>query len=116
MIVRIWHGETGVDKTESYFDYLQRTGVGDYQTTAGNRGVMVLRRVLSDRTEWLTISLWDSLEAIRGFAGDDIDRAVYYPADADYLLSFEPEVRHYELLLQAGGPAEPDRSSRSVGE
>lgn len=49
------------------------------------------------RAEFLLISLWDSMEAVRRFAGDDAEKAVYYPADKDYLLTFEPKVAHYEV-------------------
>jgi hypothetical protein len=45
------------------------------------------------------MSLWDSLEAIRAFAGDDVERARYYPEDASYLLELEPTVAHYEVLV-----------------
>jgi hypothetical protein len=58
--------------------------------------VLVLRRDETDRTEFIFISLWESMEVIRGFAGDDVERARYYPEDRDFLLSLEPTVGHYE--------------------
>ena len=48
------------------------------------------------------ISLWESYEAIKAFAGDDIDRARYYPEDADFLIELEPKVKHYEVLTGPG--------------
>ncbi|MEJ2208393.1 MAG: antibiotic biosynthesis monooxygenase [Anaerolineae bacterium] len=101
MIARIWHGVTPADKADDYVDYLNRTGVPDYRATEGNRGVYVLRRIEGDRAHFLTLSLWASLDAIRGFAGDDVERARYYPEDADFLLEFEPTVTHYEVVARA---------------
>jgi heme-degrading monooxygenase HmoA len=58
----------------------------------------VLWRVTDGRAEFLTLSFWDSKEAIRGFAGDDIERAVFYPKDDRYLIERDPTVRHFEML------------------
>lgn len=99
MIARVWRGVTNAEKADQYYDYLMRTGVKDYSQTAGNRGVQVLRRVGEGQAEFLLISFWDSFESIRRFAGEDIERAVYYPEDKDYLLTLEPKVTHYEVLL-----------------
>lgn len=98
MIVRIWRGVTPATRADDYFAYLQATGLEDYRTIPGNRGVRVLRRVDGDQAEFLLLSAWDSLDAIRAFAGPDIERAVYYPEDEQYLLELEPHVRHYEVL------------------
>jgi heme-degrading monooxygenase HmoA len=62
----------------------------------GNLGAWLLRR---DRTEFITLSLWDSVDAIRAFAGDDIDAAVLYPEDARYLVG-ESTVTHYQVVAQ----------------
>jgi heme-degrading monooxygenase HmoA len=104
MIVRIWHGLTATAKSDEYFDYLNETGVPDYQTTEGNRGVYVLRRIEGDRAHFLTVSFWESMDAIKRFAGSDPERARYYPEDEEFLLEFEPTVEHYEVLT---GPRRP---------
>ena len=57
-----------------------------------------MRRFREGRAEFLLISLWESLDAIRAFAGEDLDRAVYYPEDEEYLLELEPDVAHCEVL------------------
>jgi len=72
--------------------------VTDCRATPGNRGVEVLRRTVGDETHFVFISFWDSMDAIRAFAGDDVERARYYPEDRDYLLELEPGVTHYEVL------------------
>jgi heme-degrading monooxygenase HmoA len=98
MIARTWHGRVPAAKAEEYFSYLQRTGLSDYATTAGNRGVMVFRRTEADVTHFVLTTFWDSVDAIRRFAGDDYERARYYPEDDDFLLEREPLVTHYDVL------------------
>ena len=104
MIVRIWHGVTAAAKSDEYLDYLKATGVPDYQATEGNRGVYVLRRIEGERVLFLTVSFWESMSAIEGFAGSELERARYYPEDEGFLLDFEPTVEHYEVLA---GPSRP---------
>jgi heme-degrading monooxygenase HmoA len=72
--------------------------VPDYRATEGNRGVQVLRRDEGGRTHFLLVSLWESWDAIRAFAGDDPERARYYPEDEEFLLELEPRVTHYEVV------------------
>lgn len=100
MIARIWHGVTAADKSDEYLEYLNRTGVPDYQATEGNQGVYVLRRTEGDKAHFLLLSLWQSRDAIVQFAGPDMEKARYYPEDKEYLLEFEPTVTHYEVLVQ----------------
>lgn len=97
MIARLWRGLTHAEHADEYLDYLQATGLKDYAATDGNRGVLVLRRTQDDKTEFLLISLWESLEAIQRFAGEGYENAVYYPEDARFLLELEPNVAHYEV-------------------
>ena len=100
MIGRIWHGITKAADADDYLEYLRRTGVRDYRATPGNRGVYVLRRLEGGRSHFLLISLWESNDAIRRFAGDDVEQAKYYPEDERFLLSLEPHVEHYEILIE----------------
>src|ERR1700719_1778209 len=79
--------------------YLKATGVKEYRSIEGNRGVQVLRSISNGRAEFLTVSYWESFDAVRKFAGDEIDKPVYYPEDKEYLLEFEPKVVHYEVLV-----------------
>src|SRR5918997_5535914 len=98
MIARIWHGVTAAAKADEYLDYLRATGVPDYRGTEGNRGAYVWRRIQDDRAHFLTVSFWESIEAIKRFAGSNQERARYYPEDEVFLLDFEPTVEHYEVL------------------
>ena len=97
MIVRMWHGVMPAAKANAYLMYLEATGVRDYRATPGNLGVQILRRFMGEQAHFLIVTRWESWEAIRRFAGDDVERAVYYPEDRDYLLELEPNVTHYEV-------------------
>ncbi len=97
MIARLWHGAVPAEKADDYMRYLERTGLPDYRATPGNRGVYVLRRTEEGVAHFLLMSLWESRDAIRAFAGEDMDRARYYPDDAEFLLELEPTVTHYEV-------------------
>jgi heme-degrading monooxygenase HmoA len=97
VIARIWRGWTSADNAETYAAYVQATGITDYQRTPGNLGAWMLRRREGDRVEFLTLSFWDSEDAIRGFAGEDIGKAVFYPEDDRYLVDREERVQHYEV-------------------
>jgi heme-degrading monooxygenase HmoA len=98
MIARIWRGITLAERADAYVARLDETGLKDYANTPGNRGVTVLRRVQGEHCEIVLISLWDSMEALRAFAGENPERSVYYPEDENYLLEMEPLVRLYEVV------------------
>jgi heme-degrading monooxygenase HmoA len=98
MIARIWRGTVRESDQDAYYAYLQQTGLKEYASTRGNRGVYTLRRVADGQCEFLLLTLWDSWEAIKAFAGPDYGKAVYYPEDEKFLLSLEPHVTHYELM------------------
>ena len=99
MIARIWRGWVRTEDRAAYVDYIERTGLAEYRGTPGNQGAWMLARDLDDgRTEVVTLSFWVSRDAIRGFAGDDIEQAVYYPEDERYLVDREMTVTHFEVV------------------
>ena len=98
LIARVWHGVTDAARADEYAGYLERTGAQECRATPGNRGVYVLRRFKQNRAEFTFISLWESVEAIRRFAGEDYEKAHYYAEDRDFLLELEPFVKHYDVL------------------
>ncbi len=100
MIAREWRGTTEAAHADEYLDYLNRTGVADYRSTPGNRGVFVLRRIEGERAHFLLLSLWDDVESIKRFAGEDYEKAHYYPDDARWLLAFETKALHYEVCVK----------------
>ena len=100
MIARMWHGVTAAERADEYLDYLNKTGVPDYRETKGNQGVYVLRRIEGDRAHFLTVSFWGSIEEVKAFAGPDPEKARYYPEDEEFLLEFEPQVEHYDVVVE----------------
>jgi heme-degrading monooxygenase HmoA len=97
MIARIWRGAVAQDDGDAYADYVAATGLAGYTRTEGNRGAWLLRRDLGDKTEIVTLSMWDSMDAIEEFAGDDPDVAVFYPEDDRFLIERDEFVVHYEV-------------------
>jgi heme-degrading monooxygenase HmoA len=98
VIARIWRGWIRPEDGDSYIAYLNRTGMAEYTKTPGNRGAWILTRPDGNgRTEIITFSFWESWDAVTAFAGEDVDRAVFYPEDDRYLVDREERVVHYEV-------------------
>jgi len=95
--MRLWRGRVPTVKSDRYVDYVRKTGLAGLGGTEGNRGAWTFRREEGGETEFLVMSLWDSMDAIRRFVGPAAENAVYYPEDAAFLLELEPQVRHYEV-------------------
>jgi heme-degrading monooxygenase HmoA len=108
MIARSWHGAVRAADAEEYHRYLLETGLADYRSAEGNRGVHALLRREGEVAHFLLITEWSGWDAIRTFAGDDPERARYYPEDRRFLLGLEPGVLHHQVI------AAPDRA-RSEG-
>lgn len=102
MIARTWRGWTRAEDAAGYADYVLRTGIDAYRSTPGNRGAWVLTRPDGERAEILTVSLWDDLTAVRGFAGDEVERAVFYPDDDRWLVDRELVAHHWTAVPAAG--------------
>jgi heme-degrading monooxygenase HmoA len=107
VIARIWTGTVRLGDADAYADYINDTGLAEYAATPGNRGAWMLRRDDGALTEFITLSFWETLDAIRGFAGDDVEAAVYYPEDDRYLVDRGPRVRHYVVT----GEVRPGKGS-----
>lgn len=65
MVARTWRGWTSIDDADAYADYIRETGLAEYWDTPGNCGAWILRRSVHDRTEFVTLSFWDSEDSIR---------------------------------------------------
>jgi heme-degrading monooxygenase HmoA len=100
MIARIWHGWTTPGNADAYESHLRGVVLPAIeQRIDGFRGVYLLRREAGEEVEFITVTLWDSLDAVREFAGDDYELAVV-PEEARRLLSrFDERSAHYETLL-----------------
>ncbi len=104
MIVRMWHGRVPTTKAKTYRVFTKGRAIPDYRSVPGNISVHILERQEGDITHFITLTFWESLDAIRGFAGADVEKAKYYPEDKDFLLEFEPTVVHYQVVGQVLTP------------
>src|SRR5262249_46520553 len=85
MSARTWRGETAAAPADADVASPEQTGLAAYRSTPGNRGAHLLRRELGGSTEFVTLTFWDDLDAVRRFAGDDVTVAVFYPEDDRFL-------------------------------
>ena len=103
-VARLWRGRTLASKADRYEAYLNASGIARMRSTPGNVGVTMMRRTENGRTEFLVISFWESIEAVKRFAGKDYQKAVILPRDREYLLEVEPNVLHYEVIREQRKP------------
>ena len=107
MISRIWHGWTSRENADAY-EALLRTeifvGVAE-RAIEGYRGIHLLRRDVDEGVEFVTIMWFDSLAAVRAFAGEDYEAAVVPPAARKLLSRFDGRSAHYEVVEHPGRQA-----------
>ena len=99
MITRIWHGWTTVENADAYERLLNEeifVGIRSREI-AGFAGIRLLRRAIDDEVEFVTIMEFESLDAIRQFAGEEYERAVVPPSARQLLTRFDETSQHYEL-------------------
>ena len=97
MIMREWRAEIRRELCDEYVAYVRETGLAGYRATPGNLGAVVAVRHLDEgRSEIVTVSYWRSLDSIRAFAGEPVDKARYYPEDDKYLLTRPETVAHFD--------------------
>jgi heme-degrading monooxygenase HmoA len=99
MIARIWRGAVRRGDGDAYAEYMNDTGLAEYAATPGNRGVWMLRRELGDRTEFVMFTLWESLDAVKAFAGEEYETAVFYPEDDRFLIERDSSAHHYDVAI-----------------
>lgn len=105
MITRLWRGWTSRQNAAAYEALLRTEVLPGIHRVAGYRGAWLLRRELSESVEFVTLTLWDSMDAIRAFAGDDLEQAVV-PAEARRLLAkFDQRSVHYHTVSRPDGPS-----------
>jgi antibiotic biosynthesis monooxygenase (ABM) superfamily enzyme len=97
VIARVWRGATLAEHGDEYAAYLEETGMRNAREIPGARGTLVLRRERAGYAEFETILLFESMADVRGFAGDELDLAVFFEKDEQYLVERDLEVRHYEV-------------------
>lgn len=98
MIARIWKGLTKQEHFEEYTQFMIDRAIPDYKSTDGFVKLTFLRRRDEDFAYFELITFWQNMEVIKNFAGEDHQRAKYYPEDKKYLIDFPEEVRHFEIF------------------
>ncbi len=101
MIIRMWHGRVRHNDADAYRQFLIERAIPDYQSVDGNMDVKILERRDDNSTHFITMTSWENIDAIKAFAGDDAEKAKYYPEDDGFLLEFEPSVVHYEIVSES---------------
>jgi heme-degrading monooxygenase HmoA len=96
-IARIWHGRTPLSRADEYRQYLYEAGVKKIAAIPGNRGVQLLMRKTPDDAEFMVVSYWDSIDAIKGYAGATYENVHDLPRDSEFLIDKETKVRHFEI-------------------
>ncbi|MDQ7019877.1 MAG: hypothetical protein Q9M33_12025 [Robiginitomaculum sp.] len=89
MIVRTWHGRTTLSDAEAYETFMARRAAPDYASVKGLKQLFFTRRDEGDIAHFLLVTVWDNMDAVKAFAGDDPAKAKYYPEDDQYLLEKE---------------------------
>ena len=100
MIARIWNGKTRIEDFEEYTEFLKARAIPDYKKTKGFVKLVFLRTIKDDTGHFKLITFWENLEVIKNFAGEDYEKAKYYPEDNKFLLEFEEKVTHYEVFAE----------------
>ncbi len=100
MIARIWKGQTKVEHADEYTDFMKRRAIPDYNQTEGFIKLTFLRRMDQDYAYFDLLTFWDNIEVIKNFAGEDYEKAKYYPEDKNYLVDFPEKVVHYEVFAE----------------
>jgi len=97
MIARVWRGWTKAEDADAYENLLKEVVYPGLYTIAGYRGGYILRQEKGDETEFVTVNLFESLDAVKAFAGDDYETPVFEPEARRLLSKVEPIARHYDV-------------------
>jgi heme-degrading monooxygenase HmoA len=102
MIERVWSARTTREGAVKYADYFRRAVVPELAALSGYRGARLLERELDGGVEVVVVTHWHSLDAIRAFAGDELDRAVVHDEAAALFSDYDRKVRHFGLVMRDG--------------
>lgn len=100
MITRVWQGWTSATDADRYEAHYHDEVLSTLRGVAGFRGARLLRRTVGAETEFVSLTTFDDLDAIRGFAGDDFETAVIAPAASAVLVRFDERVRHFDTAFE----------------
>jgi heme-degrading monooxygenase HmoA len=97
MIARVWRGRTKTENADAYEKLLQDVVYPSLQKINGYRGGYILRQDGKEESEFVTVNLFESLDAIKAFAGSDYETPVFEPEARRLLSRVEPIARHYDV-------------------
>jgi heme-degrading monooxygenase HmoA len=101
MIVRIWRGQAAPERADAYARHVTTKVFPGLTRIAGHRGAYLLQRPVAGGVEFLAVTLWDSLDAVKKFAGDNPDVAIVEPEARAVLAEFDDVVHHYDVAYAA---------------
>src|SRR5436190_22517049 len=102
MIERVWSGRTTRDGAVTYAEHFRRVVVPELAVIPGYRGARLLEREQDGGIEVVVVTRWQSLDAIRAFAGDELDRAVVHEEAAALFADYDHKVRHFDVVAHDG--------------
>jgi heme-degrading monooxygenase HmoA len=101
VIARLWRGRATPAKADDYLDHFTSEVVPNLSGIAGHKGAYLLRRETDGQVEFVAVTLWDSLETIKKFSGDDPEVAHIEPRGRAALAEFDAFARNYEIVCEA---------------
>jgi len=99
MIARLWRGWTTPENSDAYEEFLRTKMFPSIHRVQGYLGAELLRREAGDEVAFVTITRFESLDAVRAFAGDDYEQAVVEPEARELLARFDDRSEHYEIVI-----------------
>jgi heme-degrading monooxygenase HmoA len=99
MIARMWRGLALLEKADDYVKHLQTSVLPELQQIDGFRGISLLRQDSPEAVEFVVLTFWESMDAIRKFAGEDAEVAVVAPAAQPLFREYDPRVKHFEVVF-----------------
>ncbi len=100
MIVRMWHGRVDSSKSDEYAEFMKQRAAPDYGSVVGLQKLIFLRKDEEDMTHFLLVTYWDSMDSVKQFAGQEPEKAKYYPEDDQFLLEKEQLSAIYEVFYE----------------
>ncbi len=100
MIVRMWHGRVDSSKSDEYAEFMKQRAAPDYRSVDGLQKLLFLRKNEKDVAHFLLVTYWDSMESVKKFAGEQPEKAKYYPEDDQFLLEKEELSALYEVVYE----------------
>ena len=100
MIVRLWHGRVKASQGDEYEAFMKERAAPDYGSVDGLQKLLFLRKNEADVAHFLLITHWDSMESVKKFAGEQPEKAKYYPEDSQFLLEKEETSTLYEVFYE----------------